>query len=145
MHRMVRIGLVLLLAIGASALVAFLINQGVLAPAKAREDAFDAIQRGQLSPGPDGVAALPAQWQKASLDGKAYVTRSLERTTWVFFLKEKGSGKKIAGYLFCDKPAKAVAEGVIEINYPAAGTKVGVKVVRVATAFSFEVVSVPGK
>jgi hypothetical protein len=145
---MLRIALMLAVGIGLSALVAYGIHRNVLGPAQAREEAFDAIQSGQLAAGPEGVVALPAKWAGASIDGKAYVTHSAQHLTWGLFVTERGFGNRFSGDLFCDKPARAVAKGTMEINgpVPAAGDQRGarvepveVKVVRVLSPWSFEV------
>ena len=138
---MYRIFWVLSLALAASHLIAYAIHRSVLGPAQNREEAFAAILSGKLSIGPDGVVLLPTPWADASPDARAYVTHSPEKTTWVLFVKETHQGDFATGYLFCDKPAKAAAKGVIEINYPNAHSQVAVKVVRIASAYSFEVVA----
>jgi hypothetical protein len=145
-NRMLRIALMLAVGIGLSALVAYGIHRNVLGPAQAREEAFSAIQSGQLPAGPDGVVALPPKWAAASIDGKAYVTHSAQHLTWGLFVTERGFGKRFSGDLFCDKPA--VAKGTMEINgpIPAAGDArgarvepVAVKVIRVLSPWNFEV------
>lgn len=147
MNRMLRIALMLAIGIGLSALMAYGIHRNVLGPAQAREEAFGAIQSGQLPTGPDGVVVLPPKWATASIDGKAYVTHSPQHLTWGLFVTERGFGNRFSGDLFCDKPARAVAKGTMEINgpVPAADQRgarvepVEVMVNRVLSPWSFEV------
>ena len=148
MNRAMRIGLVLAVGIGASALVSYLIHQKVLRPAQAREEAFAALRSGELAPGADGVAILPDKWAIASVDGKAYITGSPNRTLWALFLKERGDGAKFKGYLFCNKPAKTGAKAMVDLQYPATPTRgdrhpdgslITVNVLRVLSPYSFEV------
>jgi hypothetical protein len=148
--RMTRIVLVLFLGLGASALVSWCVYRFAFLPAQAREDAFAAIEVGQVSAGADGIATLPAKWAVASMDGKAYVTRGAQGSLWVLFLKERGAGAKLHGYLFSNKPSSAAATGSVEIDFavpagpggvPPARSRVTVRVMRVAGPSSYEVIN----
>ncbi len=141
MNRAMRIILVLAIGVGASSLVSWSVYRYVFRPAQAREEAFAAIRSGELTAGADGVVILPSRWAIGSLDGKAYVTRTPERAIWVLFVKERGAGLRLGGYLFCDKPAKAGPKATIDVNYPAIGSQVTVKVLRAMSVFSYEVVN----
>lgn len=141
MNRVVRIALLLLIGVGASTLISWSVYSYVLRPAQAREEAFAAIRSGELAVGTDGVVVLPSRWAMGSVDGKAYITRTPERAIWVLFVKERGSGMKLSGYLFCDKPAKAGPKATIDLNYPAIGSQITVRVLRALSVFSYEVVN----
>ena len=141
MNRTMRIFVVLLIGLSCSTLMSWSIYRYVLRPAQAREESFAAIRSGELTAGIDGVVLLPSRWAIGSLDGKAYVTRTPERSMWVLFVKERGSGLRLGGYLFCDKPAKAGPKATIDVNYPSIGSTVNVKVLRAMNAYSYEVVN----
>ena len=152
MRRMTRITLMLILGLGTSALVSWCIYQYAFRPAQAREDAFAAIEAGQIMPGPGGITPLPPQWAMASIDQKAYITRDPMGTIWALFLKERGEGASLRGYLFTSKLTSGVVAGVgkVELDYPIpAGangrapvkSQVTVRILRVAGPSSYEVVN----
>ena len=136
-----RIVLLLAVGIGLSALLSYGVYRQILQPAQSREDAFAAYKSGLLLAGSDGVIQLPPRWAAASSDGKAYITRESSRVGLVLFLKSQGIGKRFSGYLFCTLPGKADAKGIVDLDYPTRGAKVSVRVMRVQTPWSFEVMS----
>ena len=141
MNRATWIVIWLLIGMGGSGLLSWSVHHYLLQPAKAREEAFEAFKSGSLLPGSDGVVVLPARWEMASADGKGYITRTSAQTAWMLFLTEPGRGTTLHGTLFCTVPAKTGARGMVEIDYPKAGSKVEVKVLRVLSPWSFEVVN----
>ena len=149
MNAIKRVTLLLLAGLTASALIAYSVHRNVLGPAQAREEAFEAIKSGKSVAGPDGIVSLPPRWSTASVDGRAYVTKTPEHLMWVLFITERGFGARFTGDLFCDKPAKAMAKGILEINGPGMApgdprassrvTSMEVRVLRVLNPWSFEV------
>jgi hypothetical protein len=149
---MTRIMLVLALGVGASALLSWCVYQYAIRPAQAREDAFAAIGAGEITPGAAGITPLPPKWAMASMDGKAYVTRGPQGTLWALFLKERGAGARLRGYLFSSKPTSGAAAGTgtVELDFPVAAgpggvpparSQVTVRVVRVMGPSSYEVIN----
>src|SRR5437764_1004841 len=98
MSRAMRIVLVLMAGVAGSALVSYLVYQKVLRPAQAREEAFAALQAGNLVPGPGGVTSLPAPWRIASMDGKVYVSGPPAGTMWALFASDIGSRGRFRGH-----------------------------------------------
>jgi hypothetical protein len=140
-NRLWKIVVLLLVAISMSAALSLAVRQKVLAPALAREEAFDAIIAQQLHP-IDGVIELPKQWHSASMDGKAYLTGNVEHTLWVLFVEKRSSSGQVRGYLFCNKPAAARVSGVVPLNYPnASSPQIEASVQRILNPNCFEVLS----
>src|SRR5579885_2626871 len=110
--------ILLLVGVGLSGLLSWLVYQRVMEPARIREDAFAAYLDGRLRPDDAGVIVLPAEWAKASADGRMYVTRESTGTRWALFVMDKGMGAGIRGYAFCDHPAAARVATDVELNYP---------------------------
>ena len=141
LNRTTRIMVMLMTGIMASGLVSWSIFSYVLQPAQARVEAFAAIRKGELTAGADGVVKLPDKWAMGSVDGKAYLTRTSERSIWVLFVTEAGSGSRLSGHLFCDRPGKAGPKMTIDVKYPSNSVEVTVRVIRATSAFSYEVVN----
>jgi hypothetical protein len=142
LNRLWKITILLLVAMGGSALLSIIVHNKVLEPAMAREQAFDAIADGRLQADADGVIDLPVEWRAASVDGKAYVTGSVAHTLWVLFAAQKSKTARVRGYLYCNKPAAARVSGAVTLNYPtAAGRQIEATVMRILNPNCFEVVN----
>jgi hypothetical protein len=142
MNRLWKIVIVLAAAMVISAGLSIAVKKKVLEPAMAREQAFAAIEGGELKADANGVIDLPERWRVACVDGKAYVTGSTQYTLWVLFVAEKSKTARLRGYLFCNKPAAARVSGAVTVNYPnPGGGQVDVTVQRVLNPNCFEVVN----
>src|SRR5687768_10059640 len=63
-----------------------------------------AIASGRVSVNREGVADLPANLQGSSANGKAYVKKDPDGTTWVLMPEQIDGPGKFKGWLYCSRP-----------------------------------------